>query len=684
LKKIFVSLYNKNPRWKIPDPIEFVGSTIEKIVSLWKIVKEYQTGNKEYGNNEVSAALFNLNEALVAISNIVTFQASQDLLMSEDKMTPIAALLNEKRTRRIEDPYVVNLKMTAISIFVNMARPADGANKLLENPVFIKNGLSLLRCNTKEGSTLIGALLRIISNMTLHSHLKQVLVNVGIWIVLLKVVLKTEIHPKVCRKEALRLFLNIFKSFDHDSKPFQAVEMLFPENIKKLFVSENDLEVILNCLDNGSNTPKIIWTKLMRYEVLYTVGTELDKVCYHDHEKLGDSKVSENKAMWPGPARMHPPIFPEIQENLCINGIYLRNFNKNPIFDDDDKPSELINNIADYGDMIYDEFLEKTITYEKSGSFTTAAMSMEHQKKLDRLSCAMVTILTSLLLCMDRFIYPPVKKSKSVSETPVETPKAIKTGAKDFDESVAALTKNAEESLEDKPILFIFKCMELFEQPKIHFHILSTMFQILYLLADDKNGFAFLRSNNIIQFFANFLLKLTPDYQGQIIFSYVEEKIGLYFLLKILIKDQDLIPEATALCLDYLEQINFGPKSYLRDIIQIIIKVLDEYSDPERDGENLTMSVTNKKTILNAHFTLADVWKPISQGFNPYQIKNSHNALRKKAKDSELVYPVLSDFSFISLPHMSVENIKHEQIVKNYVARMIEENSNSKDCMYSV
>ena len=86
---------------------------------------------------------------------------------------------------------------------------------------------------------------------------------------------------------------------------------------------------------------------------------------------------------------------------------------------------------------------------------------------------------------------------------------------------------------------------------------------------------------------------------------------------------------------------------------------------------------------MNAHFTLADVWKPVSQGMNPYQAKNTHGGLRKKPKDSELVYPVLSDFSFISLPHMSQQNIKNEQLAKNYVARMIEENSNSKDCMYS-
>jgi len=79
----------------------------------------------------------------------------------------------------------------------------------------------------------------------------------------------------------------------------------------------------------------------------------------------------------------------------------------------------------------------------------------------------------------------------------------------------------------------------------------------------------------------------------------------------------------------------------------------------------------------------ADVWKPISQGFNPYQAKNTQGALRKKPKDSETVYPVLSDFSFISLPHMSVQNVKYEQMIKNFIARIVDENSNSKDCIYT-
>jgi len=79
-------------------------STIEKITSLWKSIKDSQS-TSNYGNNEISATLFNLNEALVAISNIVTFQASKDLLMSESKITPIAALLNVNRVKNFSIKY---------------------------------------------------------------------------------------------------------------------------------------------------------------------------------------------------------------------------------------------------------------------------------------------------------------------------------------------------------------------------------------------------------------------------------------------------------------------------------------------------------------------------------------------------------------------------------------------------
>ena len=53
-----------------------------------------------------------------------------------------------------------------------------------------------------------------------------------------------------------------------------------------------------------------------------------------------------------------------------------------------------LKNVTEYADQIYDEFIEKIMVYEMSVKTRSQTMSMEEQKKLDRLSCAMVTFLT--------------------------------------------------------------------------------------------------------------------------------------------------------------------------------------------------------------------------------------------------------------------------------------------------
>lgn len=105
-----------------------------------------------------------------------------------------------------------------------------------------------------------------------------------------------------------------------------------------MLLLENDLDRILDHLDNGYDSPKIIWTKLMRYELLYILHKEGETV-QNRWNRYSGQEVKYSQAqdilMWEGPDKMNPPIFPEIKENLCINGIYLRNFNRNPGFDDE-------------------------------------------------------------------------------------------------------------------------------------------------------------------------------------------------------------------------------------------------------------------------------------------------------------------------------------------------------------
>ena len=76
------------------------------------------------------------------------------------------------------------------------------------------------------------------------------------------------------------------------------------------------------------------------------------------------------------------------------------------------------------------------------------------------------------------------------------------------------------------------------------------------------------------------------------------------------------------------------------------------------------------------------IWKPLNNGFKPYQANNILSLLRKKPKETPLEFPAISDFSFVPLPHMSGENLTHEKTIRLHITKIIEENSNSTDCTY--
>lgn len=186
-------------------------------------------------------------------------------------------------------------------------------------------------------------------------------------------------------------------------------------------------------------------------------------------------------------------------------------------------------------------------------------------------------------------------------------------------------------------------------------------------------------------------------------------------MLNLLLAEPELIPEAIEECAEHLNNILKGPKIYLKDIVLNILSVMVRYPQRGEDetfmeNEQVSMLLYLNLTFLKdqslsnivendngvafsmlVHFLKnkcfinylkESIWKPLNQGFKPYQSKNILSVLRKKPKDSEIEYPAISDFSFISLPHMSEENLKHEQIIRQYISKIIEENSNSKDCMH--
>jgi len=77
-----------------------------------------------------------------------------------------------------------------------------------------------------------------------------------------------------------------------------------------------------------------MWTKLMRHEVLLLLSIEGDSI----QEKWSkfeakEIRITDNLVFWSDLNNKMIPIFPELEENIIIDHIYLKNFNKEPVFE---------------------------------------------------------------------------------------------------------------------------------------------------------------------------------------------------------------------------------------------------------------------------------------------------------------------------------------------------------------
>ena len=92
----------------------------------------------------------------------------------------------------------------------------------------------------------------------------------------------------------------------------------------------------MELIDAGYDTPKSMWTKLMRHEVLLLLSIEGDHIQERWNKfEAKEIRITDNIMFWSELHNKMSPIFPELEENIIIDQIYLKNFNKEPSFDSD-------------------------------------------------------------------------------------------------------------------------------------------------------------------------------------------------------------------------------------------------------------------------------------------------------------------------------------------------------------
>ena len=92
---------------------------------------------------------------------------------------------------------------------------------------------------------------------------------------------------------------------------------------------------MLDILDFGSDEPTILWSQLMRHEALLFLNeiNNIVQVNWDKHENK-EIKIIENLTFWSGSINtIKRPVFPDLTNNISIEGTFLQNLNKNPNFD---------------------------------------------------------------------------------------------------------------------------------------------------------------------------------------------------------------------------------------------------------------------------------------------------------------------------------------------------------------
>jgi hypothetical protein len=90
-------LYNKDPKWKIPNPPQFLIKTLKEVEELRIKAEEINKRQKQKEDDETLRKLLSsLCEAMYAISNVTSRHGFEDVVLYEENLTQIGHLLEVK------------------------------------------------------------------------------------------------------------------------------------------------------------------------------------------------------------------------------------------------------------------------------------------------------------------------------------------------------------------------------------------------------------------------------------------------------------------------------------------------------------------------------------------------------------------------------------------------------------
>lgn len=356
IDEIFITLYNQDPKWRIPNPPQFLLKALKTIEDL-RVEAEGLRSKIACKEDEqrLNMLLRRLCEAMNSISHVIAYHGFEDVILYEENLTQIGHLLEDPLFKN-EQSGDASLRSIVLDILNTLSNKLNGALKIIENVTIMKWIVVMIRCDLKEVSDLIHKMFKIFNNVSKYDNLKIPMINYGILVLLWEAVLKTERYTYESRVEVHEFLMKILKSLQVTHPIHQLVLFYFPANIQELLYSSIPSAEIVKILDEGYNTPTTMWSVLMRYEILMILDQECTIIQNKwENYKSNEIRIMESVIFWNEIVNKVMPKFPELAENLTIDHIFVKNFNSNVSFDSKTNPMYLIDEVSSRALKVYDE-----------------------------------------------------------------------------------------------------------------------------------------------------------------------------------------------------------------------------------------------------------------------------------------------------------------------------------------
>ena len=342
IEETIIGVFNSSPETqKLTNFGFFVKLLFGTIRDHWQAIEENRQFDSVLTNEKrLKGSIYiyfrRIRQALEACAHILRLQQLDSLFLEKPHFTVLVRSLllgqvpPENLTRNCDKVIVLeglyNVQRDIFFMFSKLTMVKEGIMAILQNKGAVVGFVRGFRGNNDGLKPLMFETLK---NMSLQSYLFGFLAKYGFIGLFLEFILKSEVFSLEFRTQAFDYLLTFYKDKDHNFHSIiDTIFSYFPLMLRDLLVHSSKF---LDSLDKELLSFTEFWTPRMRKELWMLWKSRNDKI-QRFLEAFDTEFISLDAEVLDYNEKLCFDLkFPEIREELAIEGVFLRSFIKNPV-----------------------------------------------------------------------------------------------------------------------------------------------------------------------------------------------------------------------------------------------------------------------------------------------------------------------------------------------------------------